>query len=269
MSWFNRLERTLSPFAISNLTLYLVIGQTFVYLALFLNQLDHDRLVLVPNWVMEGEVWRLLTFVFDPPNVYWVFFAFAIYFFYFIGNSLEGYWGALRYNLFILVGYLLTVGLAFVTPDHEASNVFIGGAVFLAFAYLNPEFVMYLFFIIPVKIKWLAWLAWFGYAWTFVMGSLSARLAVLAAVGNFFLFFGRDIWLDMRLRGRRMSHDAKRFADEGRGPVARHTCHVCQKTDLTNPEMDFRYCSKCAGDQCYCPEHIRAHEHVTGIGSQT
>jgi len=262
MSWLNKLERRLEPYAISNFTLYLVIGQTFVFLTTMLGLLDINKCLLVPYLVTHGEPWRLLTFAFIPPNTSWLFIAFALYLFYLFGTSLEQYWGALRYNLFLLTGYLLTVGLAFVTPYAIATNLFIGGAVFLAFAYLNPDFVMYIFFILPVKIKWLGLLAWVGYAWTFFTGGWSAKFSIIAAVGNFLLFFAHDLWLSIKLGRRRMQTQAKSFSQERGEGEPRHVCHICGKTDLSNPELDFRYCSKCAGDQCYCPEHLRNHEHV-------
>jgi Pyruvate/2-oxoacid:ferredoxin oxidoreductase delta subunit len=141
--------------------------------------------------------------------------------------------------------------------------VFLAGSVFLAFAFLNPEFEMLLFFILPVKIKWLALLTWIGYGYKLAVGSWPTRLMVLAAIGNFLVFFAGDIVQRIRTGRRRMSHQAKVFAATPDEKEPRHRCHVCGKTDLTNPLLDFRYCSKCAGDQCYCPEHIFNHVHVT------
>ena len=266
MSWIQKLERRLAPLAISHITLYLVIGQAFVYLTSMLGLIDGGRLVLIPAAVMIGEWWRLFTFVADPPSAHWVFIAFALYFLYFTGNALEEHWGVVRFNLFLLVGYLLTVGTAFFTPYAVASNLFIAGSIFLAFAHLHPNFTMYVFLVLPIQIKWLALIAWVGYAWNFVTGDLSTRLAIAAALTNFFLFMGRDLWLFLRDGQRRVAGQTRRIVEERAGPVARHRCHVCGKTDLTNPELDFRYCSKCAGEQCYCPEHIRNHEHVLSDG---
>jgi len=262
MSWFNKIERRLEPFAIHNLTLYLVIGQTFVYLSAMFGLLDVSRLVLWPVLAIHGEPWRLLTFIFIPPNSSWLFIAFALYLFYLFGSSLEQYWGALRYNFFVLTGYALTVGLSFLTPEQVATNLFIGGSVFLAFAYLNPDFVMYIFFILPVKIKWLGLLAWLGYAWSFFTGDWSERFSIIAAVGNFLIFFAHDIALSLKQGRRRMQSQAGSFSRQNDAKEPRHTCHICGKTDISHPDLDFRYCSKCAGDQCYCPEHLRAHEHV-------
>lgn len=261
MSWLNRIERALTPFAIPHITLYIVMGQTASYLSLMLGLIDPNRLILVPALVMQGEVWRLFTFVFYPPNAHWVLIAFVLYFLYFLGNTLEGHWGTVRYNLFLLVGYILTVGFAFLTPYAMASNVFIGGSIFLAFAYLHPDFVIYIFFILPVKMKWLALIAWVGYGYSLITGGTATRLAVLAAVGNFLLFFARDIWLDIKTGRRRMATQARKVAED-RDDTPRHRCHVCGKDSNQYPQLDFRYCSKCAGDECYCPEHIQNHEHV-------
>jgi len=262
MSWFSRLEKRLAPYAIPHLTLFLVAGQAFVYLTTMLGLLDEGRLVLYPVLVLRGEWWRIFTFVVYPPGGHWLFVALALYFLYFTGNALEQAWGALRYNLFLLVGFLLTVAAAFVTPYVAASNLFVGGVIFLAFAHMYPNFTMYVFFVLPVQIKWLAVVAWIGYIWEFVVGGPSQRLAITAALLNFFLFIGRDLWLSLRQGQRRLQTEARRHAEERQGPQVRHRCYVCGKTNLTNPEMDFRYCSKCAGDQCYCPDHIRNHVHV-------
>jgi Zn finger protein HypA/HybF involved in hydrogenase expression len=263
MSLLDKLERALSRFAIPNVTLYLVIGQVFVLLGAIADRIDLRHFVLVPALVMDGQWWRIFSFLLMPPpasgTLGLVFVAFAWYLFYLMGNSLEATWGTLRYNLFLLLGVALTVGAAFLTPRSAATNAFLAGSVFLAFAYLNPDFELALFFILPVKIKWLALVTWVLYAYSFVTGSTATRLQVVAAVGNFLIFFGRDIWLSMRYRKRTMARKAERIVRE---QEPRHVCYVCGKTDRTHPQLDFRYCSKCAGDQCYCPDHIHTHAHV-------
>lgn len=262
MSWLHRLERWLGPVALPHLTLYLVVAQAFVYLTALLGLLDPSRVMLVPAAVMAGEWWRLLTFVADPPAAHWLFLAFALYFLYLSGSALEEQWGTVRYNLFLLVGYFLVVGTAFVTPYAPASNLFIGGSIFLAFAQLNPTFTMYVFLVLPIQIRWLALIAWLGFGWSFATGDLATRLSIAAALANYFLFMGHDLWLSLRQGVRR----ARAGTERREGPQVRHRCYVCGKTDLSHPQLDFRYCSKCAGDQCYCPEHIRNHEHVLTDG---
>lgn len=268
MSLLNKLERTLGRFAIVNLTLYLVIGQVLFWGLTMLTHFPLDRMALLPVAVVAGgQAWRLVTFLFVPPflgtGVFDILFlVFAWYIFYLMGTALEHHWGAFRYNAFIGIGWLLTTAVAFLTPDVYASNLFLAGSVFLAFAYLNPNFELLLFLILPIKVKWLALLQWLYYAFVVVVGGWPARLMVLAATGNFLLFFAGDIVGRMRTGRRRMAYQARTFAAKRDEAQPRHRCRICGKTNLTHPDMDFRYCSKCAGDQCYCSEHIFNHEHV-------
>jgi membrane associated rhomboid family serine protease len=260
MSWINRLERRLEPYAVTNLTLFLVIGQTFVLLTSMLQLIDPALLVLAPAFALAGEWWRIFSFVFIPPNQGPLFIAFALYLLYLYGTALERHWGALRYNIFLLTGWALTVGLSFLTPYSVATNIFIGGSVFLAFAWLHPNFELLLFFVLPVKIKWLALLAWLGYAYTFVAGGLSTKLGVIAAVGNFILFFGADLWRAAFKGGRRGQTARLSRPSENTRDEPRHTCSVCGRTEQSNPELDFRYASD---DRCYCSEHLPGRKKAT------
>jgi len=262
MSFLTKLERIFGRFAIPSLSLYLVFGQVAAYLAMMFGRIDGGSLVLVPRLVLMGQWWRIFSFLLMPPPASIIFIAFAWWIFYLMGSALEEFWGTFRYNLFIGLGLALTVGLSFLQPDAATSNAFIAGSVFLAFAHLNPDFELAIFFILPVKIKWLALVTWVIYGYQFVVGGWSGRLQIIASVGNFLLFFGRDILDTARYRRRKMVQSAMRAAASGREAEARHRCRICGKTELTNPELDFRYCSKCAGDECYCPEHIKNHEHV-------
>ncbi|MGH7994852.1 MAG: hypothetical protein ACREFX_00715 [Opitutaceae bacterium] len=246
----------------------IVAGQALAWFAALRGFIAGTDLIFVPANVIAGQWWRVFAFVLLPPafglsiNAVLVN-GFAWWLFYIMGSALEGYWGAFRYNLFLIAGYMLTVAAGFAFPFSMVTNLFIGGSVFLAFAYLNPDFQLAILLVIPVRIKWLALAAWIYGLVQFVLGGWPERLQLLAAVGNFFLFFGHDLWLTARMRSRRMSSDAARLAASRTAAGPRHRCRVCGKTDRTNPEMDFRYCSKCAGEQCYCPEHIFNHAHVT------
>jgi hypothetical protein len=131
--------------------------------------------------------------------------------------------------------------------------------VFLAFAFLNPDFTLYLFFFLPVKIKWLALIQWIFYFLTIALGDWPTRLVTTAAVFNFLLFFQHDIFQRVKQGRRRMAMQAKVIADKHK---PRHVCRVCGVTNLSDPTMRFRYCSKCEGQCGYCMEHIRDHEHV-------
>jgi hypothetical protein len=264
MSLISKAERIFGRFSIPNLSLYLIAGQLAVFLAIQFGKLDPTAVLLVPRFVLSGQWWRMFAFLLNPPDQSIWFIGFAWWIFYLMGNALEHFWGTFRYNVFIFLGSALTVGLSFLTPDHSVSNAFIAGSVFLAFAHLNPDFELSLYFILPVKIKWLALVTWVLYALQFIFGSWALRFQVIASVGNFLIFFGEDIVLTARYRRRQMIRTAKQIEDDDPKPQSRHRCRICGKTEITNPEMDFRYCSKCAGDECYCPDHIRNHEHVQG-----
>ena len=258
MGLLDSLERKLRRYAIPNVTLYLILGQVLFFVFEMSGRFILDRVVLIPVLVLAGEWWRLITFLFIPPLTNSIFAFFAWYLFYLMGGALEGHWGAFRYNVFLLVGYLVTVAVSFIMPFYPATNIFIGGSVFLAFAFLYPEFQIYIFFILPIKIKWLALLTWIGYAYQLLFGFWSTRLMVLASISNFLLFFGRDIYWRMKTGKRRMAEQARQFS--GR-KEAFHTCTTCGITDLSHPQMEFRYCSDCGG-LGYCKDHIYNHSLV-------
>lgn len=252
MDFLNPLERRFGRFALPHVSLYLVIGQVLFWSVSFLGYFDLNAITLVPAAVLAGEWWRVFTFLFVPPNSHPVFIAFAWYMFWMMGSALEGYWGAFRYNVFIFVGWALTAAVAFLFPLWPATNVFLAGSVFLAFAFLNPDFELMIFFILPVKIKWLALLQAVFYAINLVLGAWPVRLAVLASVGNFLLFFTGEIVERIRTGRRRMQHQARAAAARADDNEPRHRCVVCGKTELTHPHEDFRYSDD---DRCYCSEH--------------
>lgn len=263
MSLIDKLERHFGRLSIPGLPLIIVAGQALAWFGLTKGVIGLEFVVLQPAALDAHTWWHVFTFIFMPPSFSLIWAVLAWWVFYFFGNALEGFWGTFRFNVFLLLGWAFTVASGFIYPHAIVTNQFIELTVFLAFAYLNPDFELAIFFILPVKVRWLALIAWAGIVIQFILGSAGGRVQIAASVANFFLFFGRDVYLTMRLRGRTMSADAARFARSGGGPEARHKCRVCGKTDLTNPEMDFRYCSRCAGDQCYCTEHIFNHAHVT------
>ncbi len=269
MKILRTLEQKFGRFAIPNVTAVLIAGQVAVYLILLL-QIDPGllgRVLLIPERVLEGELWRLLSFLFQPPAVADpsaplgpIFAFFFWYLFYIMGTALEQTWGTLRYNLYLLVGYVANLAVAFLQPEAAATNIFLEASVFLAFAQLYPDFQLYLFLLLPIKIKWLALLAWIGYGWAFLFGGWMVRLLILASVANFLLFFTKDIWNRIKSGRRRANWQSRQ---SGSKQKAFHRCEVCGITDVTHPDMTFRYCSQCSGARGYCTEHINNHEHIT------
>ena len=273
MRFLRRLENTLGRFAVPQVTVAIIAVQVLAY-GLIVSKPNPqaeaavlERLLLYPEKVLEGEVWRLATFVAVPPVVgksmlgpIWAFIAW--YVLYLMGTSLEQFWGTLRYNLFLLVWYVATAGVAFLTPSLPTSNVFLEASVLLAFAALFPEFTFLLFVILPVKVKWLALFTCAILALTFAGGDWAVRLAVVASVLNVLLFFWRDILDRIQTSRRRMSRQVAHVTAT-KEPAFRHRCSVCGITEKTHPNEDFRYCSKCGGHLAYCSQHLRNHEHVT------
>lgn len=272
MSLLSRLNAKYGRYAVPNLTIALIVGQVLIYVAAQLNLGQDganllDRIQMYPDKVLAGEYWRLITFLFTPPQTNVIFAFFFFYLFYLMGTTLEVTWGAFRYNLFLAIGYVASLAFAFGAyfalgaemGNMSASSAFLYGTVFLAFARFYPDFTLLLAFVLPVKIKWLAMFQWIVYGATFLFGDWMARAMVAAAVANYLLFFGFDIWRNLKQGHRRMQHQAKALKST---PRLVHTCTTCGITSDTAPQTQFRYCSKCDGECCYCQEHLRDHVHI-------
>jgi hypothetical protein len=260
MRLLDRLERKFRPYAIPNLTIVIIIGQVLTYVLSRSNPQIIDRMELVPTLVKEGEFWRLFSFCFVPPPINLIFFIIGIVLFRLMGSALEQTLGTVRYNIYLLTGYLATVAVAFVYPDLVASNIFVVTSVYLAFAWLFPDFVLQIMFILPVKVRWIALLMWIGIGYSLIKGDMATRLVALAGITNFLLFFGPEVIQRLRSKGRRIQQKAQVSAD-ARNP--RHKCVICGATDKSDPTLEFRYCSKCEGAFCYCENHLHDHEHFS------
>ena len=190
--FLNKLERRLKGACIHNLMLYIVLGMLAIYLIDFLRPglALSSHLYLDMGLVAQGQVWRLITFIFLPPatSIFWL--AFSLYFYYLIGSALEGQWGSFKFNIFYLVGILGSILSALLTG--YASNTYLNLSLFFAFAILYPDFQMMLFFFIPIKIKYLAILDAVLFLWQFIMGGWSVRISILFALANVALFFLGD-----------------------------------------------------------------------------
>lgn len=257
----NKLERTLGRFAIPQLATLLVAGQAGAFILAMTKPEFVSALILIPERVLQGEVWRVVTFLFVPPSTSLIFIIFALLLLYTYGRALEEHWGEFRFNLFIFVGWAGTTGAAFLIPGAIATNIYLMGSIFFAFAYLYPNFELRLFFILPVKVKWLAGLTGLFYLYQLATGGWATKALVGAGVLNFFLFFGPD--MVRRLRGAKRTSDRRREEKQA-AATPRHQCVVCGITDLEDPYAQFRYCSKCTGQNGYCMDHLRDHPHTSG-----
>ncbi len=178
-----------------------------------------------------------------------------------MGSALEQKWGAGKFNLYVFLAYLGTMGVAFLTPSVIATNYYIYLSVYMAFAAFYPDFELYLFFVVPVKIKWLAWMVAGLTALEFLGSGTAGRLAILVAAGNFLIFFGPGFLKRTRENVRTIRVEIREAQEESK-PF--HVCGVCSATEKTRPDLIFRVCSACAGGVEYCAEHLTAHVHRAG-----
>ncbi len=216
MNNLNKLERKYGRYKITNLMQFIVLGNALIYL--LMNVDPSGRLVyslgLHPALVLQGQVWRLITFIFVPPaaSILWIFFI--LYFYYMVGTGLEQEWGSFKFNVYYLAGMLGTILAAFLTGSY-ATAFYLNLSLFLAFAHIYPEFQILLFLVIPIKVKYLAWLNWGIIGYTLLFGLMGAKVLALVPVANYFIFFGNDIIKDIKRR-RQVQQNRKRFFSEVR-----------------------------------------------------
>lgn len=289
-------ERKFGRYAIPNLSLILVMCYVAGYVISLVNPVFMSYLRLDPYQIIHGQVWRLFTWIISPPESLSIFTIIMLFFYYSIGTSLEHVWGTYRYNVYILGGMLITViasflsmGVCYLMFDawlqaFGAENVFAGCAVmfstyfinmsiFLAYAITFPENYVLLMFVIPVKVKWLGII--YGVILvldmivTFV-GGLSnpfywfRAVAIGASLLNFLIFWLRSrrlIHLNPKQIKRKMQFQHQVKEGVKQSAQAGHRCSICGRTEADDPNLEFRYCSKCAGSHEYCQDHLFTHEH--------
>ena len=276
--WVDKFCYNHPNFGIPELMKYVALGNVAVFLLdLFTNGYASSMLMFHPGLIMQGQVWRIITFVFAPFGSagLWNMLVFLIstFFYYQIGSALERHWGTTRFSVFYFMGILLNVALGFLTNSIIFMD-FVNLSMFFPFATLYPDMHVLLYGIIPIRIKWLAWLdaALFGYTIfsSLMAGDWISALLPIIALLNYFVFFWDSI---LSLFGRtrtRVQHrtnpqtinfkKAQKEIRQQRGYL--HKCAVCGITDTDHPNTEFRYCSKCNGYYCYCMDHINSHVHV-------
>lgn len=256
MTFLDSLEKKYGKYVPENLTYYLVIGQIIAYVVAYLYPQYHGIFALRGNLVLAGEWWRLILFVFTPAGDSLIWVAFAWYMFYFFGIGLEKHWGAFRYLTYLLIAYLGVILCSFLFPLQTIVGTYVFLSVFLSFAYLYPDVQLMIFFIIPVKVKWLGVLAWVVAGSTLLLGSFPSKILTIAAIANFFVFFGRDL-----LRSYRMQKSPVITPVSWDTPGVKNICAVCGKYEMEHRDLDFRYCTDCNPITCYCEEHLEHHRH--------
>ncbi|MGA0332965.1 MAG: hypothetical protein ACO3N7_04600 [Kiritimatiellia bacterium] len=255
MSLLENLEKKFGKITFPYLLPILLAGQVMVYLAVVSESISFAYLPLNSSRVMAGELWRVITFMLVPMQMNPLFFALFIWITYIMGSALEGEWGEFRFGVYIGSCWLATVLGSFLVPYAVLSNTFIFGNLVIAFAWLFPNFEIRLFFILPVKVKYIGYVYWALYALELVGGTPGSRVSVLAALVPVFLFFGKEMRSSVKQRQRASTY-RKNVKQEAGTPF--HICAYCGNNDLKNPDLDFRYLEgKCICEQCRKERNIR------------
>ena len=269
----DNLERRFGRYAIKNLMIYLIVLYVGGYLLVrFRPGFYETYLMLDWSMILKGQVWRLVTFIMYPPSTSILWFLLECFIFWSLGSNLERLWGTFYFNLYVFIGLLanIVVSLLVYLIGHKilpltADSLYM--SFLLAFAMTVPEMQFYLYMIIPVKAKYLAFFYLGIMALELVFGSWALRFSVIASLVNvviFFVFIRKPILRVKQFVRRRQFRQNIRAAEPTvKYGGARHRCAVCGRTELDDPNLEFRYCSKCAGGREYCLDHLYTHVHVT------
>ncbi len=267
MRVLDQLERRIGFIAVPGLIKIVVAFTALVYVLTYINPEFLTVLQLDPAAIKRGQVWRLFTYLFIPRSVaqpgsmlgpLWT--VVALWFLWFIGEGLERAWGAFRLTLYFAVGMIGTTLAAFLFGA-QFSNAMLAATLFFAFAWFYPDEIIYVFFVLPMKIKWIAWVSAALLIYGFLVETNAYRAALLVATSNYFIFFGPQLFHQLRHR-QEVSTRRKRFDVQTRTPEAEslHRCAICGATEFSHPQLEFRVSRD--GEE-YCMDHLPSAAPVT------
>jgi hypothetical protein len=284
MMQFNK--NTKRGFGITNLTFVLIACYAIGYILEIVNPNLLAYLTLDPYQILQGQVWRLVTWLIIPPGSFDIFTLIMLYFYYRIGTLLEHIWGTAKYSRYILGGIGLTILSSFLmlayvrfgmgaTGEMLAYYSALGGIVAFSTYYINlsifmgyaatfPDMMVLFFFVLPIKVKVLGIIDVLLLVYMFFTGNIFQKFAIGAALINMGIFLlTNKVAVNPKqfIRKQQFNHEMKK-ATHMQPAATKHKCAICGRTDETNPELEFRYCSKCNGNYEYCQDHLFTHEHV-------
>ena len=285
MKFIDKLERKFGKYGIENLTIYIIVSYVLGYALMILNPSVLSMLSLNVTKILHGQIWRLITWVIYPPSTSsTIWFVIAILFFYYpISASLERTWGSFRFTLYILSGIVFTVISAFILYFLTGGvlDAYLNGAQFstyyisLSYALTYPDMQVMLYFVIPIRMKWMAVVYALIVAYEivryFMNGAWFMALPVIASLLNFIIFFFGT--RNMNRYNPKEIHRRNKFKKavnpgsktvpfrNGSEGITKHKCAVCGRTEKDDPNLEFRFCSKCNGNYEYCQDHLYTHIH--------
>lgn len=254
MKWLDRLESKIGFLAFPGLIRIIVAFQALVFILEAVHPGFVQMLMFDRDAVFAGQFWRVFTFVFIPPAMGWLGplgILIALYFLWFLGEGLEQAWGAFKLNLFFFVGMLGAAVMALVLGSADSGPLLL--SILFAFATLYPDFQILLFFILPIKIKWIAWLSLFFTVMAFMAAPFALKGLMLVSFGNYILFFGPTLWFNMRQKREVIARREKYERESIPEGETLHQCAVCKRTEASDPELEFRVA---ADGEEYCAEHL-------------
>ena len=285
----NRLRKRFDRFCfknrekgIPNLMLYIALGSAVVNILSIVDKTDTLYYVLCfsRSALLQGQVWRLITYPLTVSAGNILLTAIALLCYFSLGRAMENLWGTLRFNLFYFTGVVL-MDIYCMLFDGMADVSYLNMSLFLAYATMYPDAKFLFLYIIPVKARVFALIDLALVLYSLLVYPFPYNLFPVIALANYFLFFGKDVLnvlpVSWRLNAARLfkKKPAKKtgtipFPSAGsyQATAARptapytHRCAVCGRTDVSDPDLEFRYCSRCNGYHCYCQDHISNHTHV-------
>ena len=275
----SKFEKKFGKYAIPNLTLVLIMCYVAGYIIQLMGAAGGTNLLgfltLDPYRILHGQIWRIVSWILVPPQGSLLEIVIMLMLYYSLGTTLERTWGAFRYNVYIFSGILFTVLGAFVLYILYGSGAdFLGGyfstyyinlSIFLAFAASYPDMELLLYFILPIKIKWMGLVYGVYILYQLATGNPASRIVVISSLLNFVVFFLSSRNLKPytpkeQVRKAKFRQQTRPHMTYANG--AKHRCAVCGRTELDDSSLEFRFCSKCNGNYEYCQDHLFTHQHV-------
>jgi hypothetical protein len=252
MTFLDRLEKRLGHLAVPGLVRYVVALNALVFILVTINPEYTEVLRIDRGKILEGEVWRLVSWIFIPNTTGYFWIIFYLLFTWWIGDMLEQNWGTFRLNAYYFLGILLSIASALVFGS-SGGNFFLNLSLFLAVATLAPNYEILLFLILPVKMKWVAAISLILPAAYLLLGPLSAKMMVVMCLGNYLLFFGPGFLRERAERGRNRERRERFTKAVSEADETMHKCEVCGITEITDPDAEFRVS---ADGREYCMAHL-------------
>lgn len=275
MKFLDKMERKFGKYALSNLSMYIIITYAAGYLIELFAPVMQQYLTLEPALILKGQIWRLVSWLLIPPESSNIFFVvIMLYFYYSIGNTLERTWGTFRYNVYIFSGIITSIIGSFILYfiaggngirlGNAFSTYYISMSIILAFAATYPNMQVLFMMIIPLKIKWLGIAYAAMLAVEMILSSWPIRVVIICSLMNFIIFFFST--RNMRRYNPKEIHRRQAYKQAVHksqvNNITKHKCAICGRTEKDGDHLEFRFCSKCNGNYEYCQDHLFTHEHV-------